>query len=61
MPTIDYEALRKRHAETRPLRYLTGEELAALEQASGFLRELAFLARCERGDRMSGVSEQETA
>lgn len=57
MPGIDYEALRKRHAEVRPLSYLTEAELAVLNSATtqladGPLHDLAFLARLEILDRV---------
>lgn len=50
--TIDYEALRARHAADPPLRGLTDKELEALTVAGvAALRDLSFLARLELGAR----------
>lgn len=50
--TIDYEALRARHAADPPLRALTDQELEALTDAGvAELRDLSFLARLELGAR----------
>lgn len=53
--TVDYEKLRARHAH-RPLQHLREEELTALVALAGTvqgpLRDMAFLAVCEKQSRL---------